>query len=166
MTSIAACCDSLILFSRRFSRSLKLTLPRLLVPALARALAQSTAPIPRMPDGKPDFSGYFDIPYVPNMALNKEAEVPYTEAGRAAFRNHDSKDDPTSNCWLPGVPRIMQSPYPIQIVQSPGYLVILLEYMHTLRSIPLDGRPHPGNREAAFLGDSTGHWEGDALVVD
>jgi hypothetical protein len=137
----------------------------LLAPALA--LAQSAAPsIPGMPDGKPDFSGYYDIPYVPNMALNKEDEVPYTERGRAAYRNHDAKDDPTANCWLPGVPRIMQSPYPIQIVQSPGILVILFEYMHTFRSIPLNGRPHPPRMEPAFLGDSTGHWEGDTLVVD
>src|SRR5215469_11530763 len=137
----------------------------MLAPAVA--LAQGAAPsIPRMPDGKPDFSGYYDIPYVPNMALNKEDEVPYTERGRAAYRNHDAKDDPTANCWLPGVPRIMQSPYPIQMVQSPRYLIILFEYMHTFRSIPLDGRPHPPHMEPAFMADSTGHWAGDTLVVD
>jgi hypothetical protein len=87
-------------------------------------------------------------------------------AGRAAYKNHDAKDDPTSNCWLPGVLRIMQSPYPTQIVQTPTHLVILFEYMHTFRSIPLNGRPHPKNMEPAFMGDSTGHWEGDTLVID
>jgi hypothetical protein len=60
----------------------------------------------------------------------------------------------------------MQSPYPIQILQTRDYLVILLEDMHTWRSIPLNGRPHPQNMEPAFLGDSVGHWEGDTLVVD
>src|SRR5487761_1288940 len=99
--------------------------------------------IPRMPDGKPDLSGFFNIPYFPNMASGNEETIPYTEAGRAAYMNHDSKDDPTANCWYPGVPRIMQSPYPAQFVQTPGYLVILFEYMHTFRSIPLNGRPHP-----------------------
>jgi hypothetical protein len=122
--------------------------------------------IPRTVDGKPDFSGFYNIPYTPNMALGKEAEVPYTDRGKQAYLNHDSKDDPTSNCWFPGVPRIMQSPYPAQIVQSRDYLVILFEYMHMFRSIPLNGRPHPANMEPAFMGDSTGHWEGDTVIVD
>jgi hypothetical protein len=131
--------------------------------SVAKAGAES---IPRTPEGKPDFSGYWNIPYTPNMAAGKEAQVPYTDAGREAYKNHDAKDDPTANCWFPGVPRIMQSPYPSQWVQTPDYLVILFEYMHTFRSIPLNGRPHPENMEPSFLGDSTGHWEGDTLVVD
>ena len=152
--------------------------------AQASRVAQSAKQIPRTPDGKPDFAGFFNIPYVPNMAAGPqrtgqgttgavdavsasgEKSVPYTEAGKAAYANHDAKDDPTSNCWLPGVPRIMQSPYPAQFIQTANYLVILLEYMHTFRSIPLNGRPHPENMEPAFMGDSTGHWEGDEIVVD
>jgi len=136
------------------------------------AFAQSPAPnpqskpIPRTPDGKPDFTGFFNIQYTPNMAMGKEDSIPYTAAGKAAYLNHDAKDDPTSNCWFPGVPRIMQSPYPAQFVQTPSHLAILFEYMHTFRSIPLNGRPHPANMEPAFMGDSTGHWEGDTLVVD
>src|SRR5437868_4051592 len=122
--------------------------------------------IPRMPDGKPDFSGLYTIPYTPNMALGKEQDVPYTERGRQAYINHDSKDDPTANCWFPGVPRIMQSPYPARIVQTPEYFVILFEYMTMHRTIPLDGRPHPAKMEPSFMGDSVGHWEGDILVVD
>ena len=137
-------------------------------PAAARAQVSESesATIPRTPDGKPDFSGYFNIQYTPNMAMGKEDSIPYTPKGKAAYVNHDSKDDPTANCWLPGVPRIMQSPYPAQFVQTPGFLVILFEYMHTFRSIPLNGRPHPADMEPAFLGDSTGHWEGDTIVVD
>lgn len=123
-------------------------------------------PAPRTADGKPDFSGFWSIPYVPNIFQGKEENVPYTDRGRAAFKNRDLKDDPTSNCWFGGVPRIMQSPYPIQIVQTRDYLVILLEDMHTWRSIPLNGRSPPKNMEPAFLGDSVGQWEGDTLVVD
>jgi hypothetical protein len=123
-------------------------------------------PIPRTAEGKPDFTGFFNLQYTPNMALGKEETIPYSDAGRAAYLNHDAKDDPTSFCWFPGVPRIMQSPYPTQWVQSPTHLVILFEYMHTFRSIPLDGRPHAQNMELAFMGDSVGHWEGDTIVVD
>ena len=137
-------------------------------PALAQTagIQPVSKPIPRTPAGKPDFSGFFDVQYTPDMALGKEDAVPYTATGKAAFLNHDAKDDPTSNCWLPGVPRIMQSPYPAQFVQTPGSLAILFEYMHTFRSIPLNGRPHPKGMEPAFMGDSTGHWEGDEIVVD
>src|SRR5579862_3176204 len=93
--------------------------------------AQKAAEPPRMPDGKPSFVGYWDLPYTPNMAAGKdgEAAIPYTDAGRAAFKNHDAKDDPTSLCLYPGMPRIMQSPYPIQIIQTQEYVTILFEYM-------------------------------------
>lgn len=150
--------------------------------AQGNAGAAVSKQIPRTPQGKPDFNGFFDLPYVPNMAGTArpggqgaaaedgipagEADVPYTALGKSAYVNHDSKDDPTANCWLPGVPRIMQSPYPVQFVQTADHLAILFEYMHTFRSIPLNGRPHPRNMEPAFLGDSTGHWDGDDLIVD
>jgi hypothetical protein len=131
------------------------------------ALAQDPGAIPRMPDGKPDFQGYWNIPYTPNLAAaHGEASVPYTEAGLRAFREHDSKDDPTSLCLYPGVPRILQSPYPMQIVQTPEYMVFLFEYMRLWRAIPTDGRPHPERVEPSFMGDSTGWWEGDTFVVE
>ena len=124
--------------------------------------------IPRMPDGKPDFSGFWSLPYVPNMAASAAAEaaVPYTPEGLRAYRNHDAKDDPTSLCLYPGVPRIMQSPYPLQIVQTADQLVMLFEYMGLWRAIPTDGRSHRQGIEPTFMGDSVGRWDGDTLVID
>lgn len=123
--------------------------------------------IPRMANGKPDFQGFWNIPYTPNLATNTpEDKIPYTEKGREAFRAHDSKDDPTSLCYYPGVPRIMQSPYPVQILQTPEYLIFAFEYMRLWRVIPMDGRPHPQRVEPSFMGDSVGHWEGDTFVVE
>jgi len=53
-----------------------------------------------------------------------------------------------------------------QIQQSPGYLVIAPEMIHSARVIPLDGRPHIGNNLKQWLGDARGRWEGNTLVVE
>ena len=122
--------------------------------------------IPRLPSGKPDLSGFWNIPYTPNLARDTpEDEIPYTDLGRRLFLEHDSKDDPTSLCWYPGVPRIMQSPYPVQFIQTDDYLVMAFEYDWLHRVIPI-GQPHPENIVPTFLGDSVAHWEGDTLVVE
>jgi len=54
----------------------------------------------------------------------------------------------------------------VQIFQSPGYVVIGPEMIHSARVIPLDGRPHPGKNLHQWLGDARGHWEGGTLVVE
>jgi hypothetical protein len=54
----------------------------------------------------------------------------------------------------------------LQIVQSPGYVTIAPEMIHSARIIPLDGRPHIGKNLHQWLGDSRGHWEGDTLVLE
>jgi hypothetical protein len=53
-----------------------------------------------------------------------------------------------------------------QIVQTPGYVVILSEMIHNTRVIPVDGRPHSNANIRLWDGDSRGHWEGQTLVVD
>jgi hypothetical protein len=53
-----------------------------------------------------------------------------------------------------------------QILQSPGYVVILSEMIHEVRVIPVDGRPHLPPALRQWNGDSRGHWEGATLVVD
>jgi hypothetical protein len=53
-----------------------------------------------------------------------------------------------------------------QILQIPGYVVLRYEMIHEARVIPLDSRPHVGDRIRQWNGDPRGHWEGNTLVVD
>ena len=46
-----------------------------------------------------------------------------------------------------------------QILQAPGYVVILYEMIHDARVIPLDGRSHVESDIRLWMGDSRGHWD-------
>jgi hypothetical protein len=52
-----------------------------------------------------------------------------------------------------------------QIVQSEGYVMILVEMVHDARIIRIDADPLPEQHQR-WLGDSIGRWEGDTLVVE
>jgi hypothetical protein len=59
----------------------------------------------------------------------------------------------------------MYTPSPYQILQPPGYVILLFERM-SWRQIPLDGRAHIPDNVRLWMGDSVGRWEGDTLVVE
>jgi hypothetical protein len=52
----------------------------------------------------------------------------------------------------------------IQLVQTPKYVMLMNEMVHTARVIPMDGRPFPNVLQ--WVGSSRGRWEGDTLVVE
>ncbi|HTG90044.1 MAG TPA: hypothetical protein VL914_07605 [Vicinamibacterales bacterium] len=99
-------------------------------------------------------------------ALTAEGQKRATE--RAA-RGYDSWEDRSlwERCITRGLPMI-PGPYNnnYQILQTPGYVVILHEMIHDARIIPLDTQPHIGKNIRQWFGDSRGKWEGDTLVVD
>jgi hypothetical protein len=71
-------------------------------------------------------------------------------------------------CITRGVPGgFFPAPYnnAYQIVQTPGYVIIVSEMIHEARIIPTDGRPHRQGGLRTLTGDSVGRWEGDTLVV-
>lgn len=136
--------------------------------------AGAGAAIPRTPDGKPDFSGFWDNPHTPGKPggatnFDKARMAPFRRGGEALFlepRTGDPRhDEPRAFCMPSGFPSGMLAPYPIQIVQSPGWLVMVGEFQRTTRLIPLDGRPHR-DVEPTYYGESVGRWEGDTLVID
>ncbi len=68
-----------------------------------------------------------------------------------------------SSSGPPMLPILYNNHY--QIVQSPGYVMILVEMVHDARIIRIDAEPLPENFRP-WMGDSIGHWEGDTLVVE
>ena len=52
------------------------------------------------------------------------------------------------------------------LLQTPDHVVLLTEMVHTVRVVPLDGRPRLGDALLQWSGDAWGHWEGDTLVVE
>ena len=95
------------------------------------------------------------------------------QAEEAAFRREHPSDswlDRTN--WVRcityhGVPPIStgyNNTY--QIVQNPDFVAIVVENIHDVRLIPLDGRPQLHANIRQWNGDSRGHWEGNTLVVE
>jgi hypothetical protein len=103
-----------------------------------------------------------------------EGKIPYQpwaeEKRRENLRNifaptRPEHVEPEDRCLLNGVPRSNLRGQ-MQITQGPGYVLILHEWIHAYRFIPLDGRPHVAKNVRLWNGDSRGRWEGDTLVVD
>jgi hypothetical protein len=64
------------------------------------------------------------------------------------------------------MPRLYLQPFPFEIIQLPGRVIMLFEFSHYVRQIYTDGRKHNTDLGPTWLGDSIGHWDGDTLVVD
>jgi hypothetical protein len=84
---------------------------------------------------------------------------------------NESKYDPEGYCLPPGGPRLMATPYQMEIVQLPDHKRILMFFegaTHIWREIYMDGRKFPEGDalNPTYLGYSIGRWEGDALVIE
>lgn len=76
-------------------------------------------------------------------------------------------NDPIMTCDPVGLVRsLVMGVYPIQIVQTPKEILMLFDWFYTQRAIWTDGRKLPVDPESQVNGYSTGHWEGDTLVVE
>jgi hypothetical protein len=151
--------------------------------------AQTTKPVPRAADGKPDLSGVWqalgvsltgETPAQPGGAYavapparggggrGPREAPPYKPELMAKVRElvADPANSPSARCLLLGVPAITMNPMPLEIVQTPKKTVILYEVMRAYRIIPSDGRDHPKDLDPTYMGDSVAHWDGDTFVVD
>ena len=145
------------------------------IAASAESIPLGSRPAPRTSEGKPDLTGVFGYGAGPGRGAPPPAsspgELPRTptlKPGAEKYRVQRGPDDTGlySSCAPPGVPQTFFVPYYVQLVLSPKYLVILHEYLHLYRVIPLDGSPHPPDPDPFWMGHSTGKWDDDTLVVD
>jgi hypothetical protein len=134
-----------------------------------------TGPVPRTAAGKPDFTGVWDHPYVPDMSLSSPrpglqtgaGDLPYTAAGLANIKAYDPEKDGdyTGMCMPFGLMRSVNAPYPIQIVQNARQIVFLFEQNNWFHVVPF-AAAHRANLEPTWFGDSIAGWDGDTLVID
>ena len=165
-------------------------------PATTPRLADGTPNLGRVPGEK----GIWNVPYIQNMAdraagapprgrgagpaaggdgggrggSKSEPHIPFLPWAAAVYDYNsvnNSKYDPEGFCLPPGGPRMMATPYPMEILQLPEQRRIFMVYegaTHIWREIYMDGRAHPQGDalNPTYLGHSVGRWDGDTLVVD
>jgi len=71
--------------------------------------------------------------------------------------------DPQAFC-MKSVPRYSQRGY--ELVQIKDTVLMMLNWGHIYRIIPLDSRPNPSSAVRMWMGSARGHFEGDTLVIE
>lgn len=132
----------------------------ILIPPLAQDIngvwwADSYNPRIRPVDGS-------DLPFTPTAKSTYQKTM-------AGLKDGSVTDFARTRCVPDGVPRILATPYPFEIFQTPGQVTITYEQNHMVRIITMDQKM-PSEDDLAILpyygGDSYGHWDGDSLIVE
>ena len=139
---------------------------------------------PRTADGRPDMQGYweraftsqdieehktgFGIQAGPSLVIDTPDRRSRTSRGRSRLKKDivERFISPLASCFPPGVPRHAIAPAAHQIIQSPGYVVHLLEVLARLPDHSHGCRTACAGPVTLWQGDSRGRWEGNTLVVD
>jgi len=144
------------------------------------AQSGNTKSVPRLSNGKPDFTGVWDHPRVGDIARdvagacagetagcsNKGAgDLPFTPLGKTENERKD-KFDYGARCLPWGYVRSYGTPYPHAYVHHPDRLAIMWEQDTRYHMVPTDGRKLPSDLDATWMGKSVGHWEGETLVIE
>jgi hypothetical protein len=157
----------------------------------AQVLAQDASQIPRLANGKPNFSGVWQalttanwdiqthgasagppeygtlLATPPGRGIVEGDEIPYLpEAAAQKQRNYENRwtEDPEVKCFMPGVPRANYMPYPFQIFHSEGHMLFAYQFAGAARIVNMD--EHVPSSIDSWMGVSNADWDGDTLVVD
>lgn len=161
------------------------------VPRTSSGGVDVNAAAPRAAGGVPDLSGVWlathPLPCPPLLrdgndcaektplsawAYHIDADIPgglpYQSWAAALVKQRmadNGKDDPHAQCLPSNPPRAYTLPHYQKIVQTPRFIVMMTEFNASYRQIFTDGRALPVDPQPSWNGYSTGHWEGDTLVV-
>jgi len=157
------------------------------VPRKSDGTPNLAAPPPRLPDGKPDFSGIWHTALV-NKCVPETGQFCGTEIGGSPLaldigrelpgglplraqaeellKKRTSKDDPHVRCLPDNPPRTWVMPHLTKLIHTPRLLVLLYEVNAMYRQVFIDGRPQPEDPVPSWTGYSTAKWQGDTLVVE
>ena len=157
------------------------TISQALAPTAAQSLKGKVdlkAATPRLPNGKPDFSGTWNRPGVQDMTrtvtnangTSNKGEpnpLPFTEWGQAQWDNYDPVQygDYAGSCMPFGWIRSF-TPHPMQILQNSEFISFLFEQSTMFQAVNTEGLPHRKDWPSTWFGDSRGSWDGDTLVID
>ena len=129
-------------------------------------------------DAVPDIFGtYWATQYKAKIQILGGGELPLTDAGKAAYEKNIAGlkdgsiiDAARKYCVPDGLPRVLATPYPFEIINAPpGQVTIVHELNHEVRAIAMN-KPLPSDKELIpfpyYNGHSVGHFEGDTLVIE
>jgi hypothetical protein len=109
------------------------------------------------------------VPLTPEKQKARAARAAAVARFNAGLPNEHQEMSLPVRCIIrtdspPYLPTIYNNDF--QIFQSPGYVVIAPEMIHSARIIPLDSRPHLAPTLRQWLGDTRGRFEGQTLVIE
>lgn len=157
------------------------------VPRKTDGTPNLAAPAPKLPDGKPDFSGIWHTalvnqcvpetglfcgpeiggsPLALDIGRNMPDGLPLQPGATALLKQRTAKDDPHVRCLPDNPPRTWVMPHLTKAIHTPRLLVLLYEVNAMYRQIFIDGRPQPVDPLPSWNGYSTAKWQGDTLVVE
>lgn len=104
-----------------------------------------------------------------NLGASFKDGLPFTPWAAALHRQRvatNSIDNPDAHCLPLGLMQLHTHSQPRKMIQTANEIVILYEANAGIRQIFTDGRPLPADPQPWWFGYSTGHWDGDTLVVE
>ena len=103
----------------------------------------------------------------PGQGVVVDGPIPYRAEALAMKKKYSAealREDAEVKCYLPGVPRMMYLPFPVQIVQSDAQILMMSEFASAIRTINMKSNdPPPAD---TWMGWSNGKWDGYTLVID
>jgi len=136
-----------------------------------KAAKAASGPVPRLANGKPDFSGIWQTPRMADVTKDEACckgvkDLPYTAWGKQQWESYDATLGDYAGACLPfGLLRSVGGPHPVQMIQNDKYIAMLYEQNSWFHVTPI-GREHTKNPDPTWFGESVARWDGDTLIID